>query len=356
MKPKTMILMVVAVACGLGASIMTSRLLADRKKEDAEPQVPVLVAKAKVPGWVPIKEPEKQFDVKLYPVSLAPRGAIGEVEKLKTTKLNKSVTEGHLLTEADLLSKEQQSIEAQLLPGQRATSIKVNAQSAVAGFVLPGSRVDIVMTTKGNNKASTKTILQHVLVMAVDNTSERNAETKSIMGQTVTVAATPEEAARLALAQSLGELQLHVKNPGETTRSRPVMITEADLDRPPLGNGVTPDEPKVEETPKLPTAALPMLPVEEKKPEEKVEVKEEKVQPIRRHVTRIWTGGSVEKKVFMIGEKDPDDDDFGSSTTEEKKPDEKKKVEVKKPVAPPAPPPAPTPAPATRGRPARSGR
>lgn len=356
MKPKTMILMVVAVACGLGASIMTSRLLADRKTEDAEPQVPVLVAKVKVPGWVPIKEPEKKFEVKNYPVSLAPRGAIGEVEKLKSTKLNKSITEGHLLNEADLLSKEQQSIEAQLLPGQRATSIKVNAQSAVAGFVLPGSRVDIVMTTRGNNKASTKTILQHVLVMAVDNTSERNVETKSIMGQTVTVAATPEEAARLALAQSLGELQLHVKNPGETTRSRPVMITEADLDRPPIGSGGPMDDPKVEtpvETPKLPTAALPMLPVE--KPEEKVEVKEEKVQPIRRHVTRIWTGGSVAKTVFMIGEKDPDEDDYGSSTTtEDKKPEPKKpvKVEAKKPVAPPAPPPAP----ATRGRPARSGR
>src|SRR5262249_37717743 len=74
MKPKTMILMIVAVGCGLGASIMTSRLLAERKdKEQGEPTVPVLVTKGRITGWTEIKEPEKAFEVKEYPVSLAPK-------------------------------------------------------------------------------------------------------------------------------------------------------------------------------------------------------------------------------------------------------------------------------------------
>ena len=55
MKPKTMILMVVAVCCGLGASYITSKLLAERNnKGDSEPTVPVLVAKGKVPAALPI--------------------------------------------------------------------------------------------------------------------------------------------------------------------------------------------------------------------------------------------------------------------------------------------------------------
>ena len=62
MKPKTMILMVVAVACGLGASYMTSKLLANRNNTPAPVEtVDVLVTTAKVPAWQPIKEPEYTF-------------------------------------------------------------------------------------------------------------------------------------------------------------------------------------------------------------------------------------------------------------------------------------------------------
>jgi hypothetical protein len=61
MKPKTMILMVVAIGCGLGASYMTSKLLAERGQQQGEQQVPVLVAKQKIQPWIPIKEPERLF-------------------------------------------------------------------------------------------------------------------------------------------------------------------------------------------------------------------------------------------------------------------------------------------------------
>src|SRR4051812_38842414 len=147
MKPKTMILMIVAVGCGLGASIMTSRLLAERRdKDQGEPTVPVVVTKARITGWTELKEPEKMFEVKEYPVSLAPKNPVGDLEKLKGKKLNKNVIEGYALTEADLLDKAQQSVADQLLPGQRATAIKVDARSLAGGYVFPGSRVDILMT------------------------------------------------------------------------------------------------------------------------------------------------------------------------------------------------------------------
>jgi pilus assembly protein CpaB len=273
MKPKTMILMIVAVGCGLGASIMTSRLLAERQKEEKVETVKVLVAKTRVNGWAELKNPEKLFDVKEFPVNLAPKGAIGDVTKLDKQKLNKNIGEGYPLTESDLLSKEQQNIADKLLPGQRATTIKVNAQSSVAGFVLPGSRVDVLLTQRGSggasgSKASTRTILQHMLVMAVDNQDTRNPEMKSILGQTVTLAATPQEAARLALASSLGELTLQVKNPGDDSRTSPLFITSEDLDRP-LTTSSSPGESEVAKPDSSLKELLSKLP--EVLPEPKVE-------------------------------------------------------------------------------------
>ena len=61
MKPKTMILMVVAVVCGLAASYMTSRLLADKGTPPPVATVTVLVAKQKINAWTPIKNPEDLF-------------------------------------------------------------------------------------------------------------------------------------------------------------------------------------------------------------------------------------------------------------------------------------------------------
>ncbi|MGL4553057.1 MAG: Flp pilus assembly protein CpaB [Gemmataceae bacterium] len=323
MKPKTMILMIVAVGCGLGASIMTSRLLAERRdKEAGEPTTPVLVTKARVSGWTEIKDPEKSFEVKQYPVSLAPKAPVGDLEKVKGKKLNKNVVEGYALTEADLLNKEQQSVADQLLPGQRATAVKVNAQSLAGGFVLPGARVDILLTSRSNNKGTSKTILQHVLVMAVDNQDTRNPETKTIIGNTVTVAATPQEAARLALAGSLGDLILQVKNPGDHARIAPIVVTEDDLNKPLSPTADRPEEVAKAETPLIPTITLPALAPEEKEePKEqpkpvaeapKVVAVAEEPKPaprLRKHVMRIWSGDKLEKKPFMLGEKDPDDED-----------------------------------------------
>ena len=65
MKPKTMILMVVAVGCGLAASYMTSKLLADRREPPpVEEKIKILVSKTKVPKNTVLKDPEKYFEVR----------------------------------------------------------------------------------------------------------------------------------------------------------------------------------------------------------------------------------------------------------------------------------------------------
>src|SRR5205085_1909412 len=132
-------------------------------------------------------------------------------------------------------------------------------------------RVDITLVTKNNGKSSCKTILQHVLVMAVDAQAERSTEQKHLIGQTITVAATPQEAGRLSLAGSLGELQLQLKGAGESALISPVTITEADLERPITPTPEKPTDVASADIATVSTIKLPALPPEEKKEEEKKE-------------------------------------------------------------------------------------
>src|SRR5579883_1196292 len=215
MKPKTMLLMIVAIGCGLAASYMTSKLLAERNTPPVEePKVKILVAKTRVPAWVLIKEPEKYFEEKEVPESLAPRKGLKELSKIKDQRLIQALSEGEYVLEDKLVNVEQAGLIAKLPPGMRAIAIKVNAESLAGGFVLPGYRVDVVSTTRGNPHESTsRIILQNMLVLAVDMVAQRDHQTTARLGSTVTLAATPEEAQRLSLASALGELRLTLRSP-----------------------------------------------------------------------------------------------------------------------------------------------
>jgi Flp pilus assembly protein CpaB len=348
MKPKTMILMIVAVACGLGASYMTSRLLAERNNRDRDEQtVPVLVATGRIGAWQPIKDPEKVFEVKLFPENVAPPKALKDFAEIKDKRLNKPLDAGKPVTEADLLTKEQMSLAENLLPGQRAIAIKVTPESLVAGFVLPGTRVDIVCTQKGN-EASSRIILQNMMVLAVDTQDQRNAETKTILGQTVTLAATPEESTRLSLAQSIGELRLLLKSGGDTARISSPVATPKNLSKA-LSSDTEKESEGTRTLPTVPVGDLPPV-IDEKKT---VPVTQEKKR--KRHVMTIRTGPNTEKAVFLLGKNDDDEEVESSTTTTKTEKEAKPKEATKKPDAPkPATPTPPSPTP--YGKSMRTGR
>src|SRR5262245_49875255 len=104
MKPKTMILLAVAVGCGLVASYLTSKVLADRGNNQIEvPTTKVLVAKKNLPIGTLVKEPEKYFVEKEMPITVAPKKAIGDLAQLKGRKLTKPISEDVPITDNDLL-------------------------------------------------------------------------------------------------------------------------------------------------------------------------------------------------------------------------------------------------------------
>jgi pilus assembly protein CpaB len=119
-----------------------------------------------------------------------------------------------------------------LLPeGKRAFTIRVNDVSGVAGFLLPGDRVDILLTRQVENgdreDQITDVILQNIVVRGIDQIADEDRNKPTVV-RAITVEATPEEAQKLALAQQVGRLSLALRNVAsvDTAVVRPVRVSD----------------------------------------------------------------------------------------------------------------------------------
>jgi pilus assembly protein CpaB len=100
----------------------------------------------------------------------------------------------------------------------RAVSVRVNEVVSVAGFVTPGTRVDVLLTGSpgGAGDQQTTTVLQNVAVLASGHTLERTATGEAQTTAVITLLVTPDDAQRLTLASSEGHIQLALRNPLDT--------------------------------------------------------------------------------------------------------------------------------------------
>ncbi len=96
---------------------------------------------------------------------------------------------------------------------KRAVTIRVNDVIGVAGFLLPGNKVDVLNTIQySKTSANTTTILKDIRVLAVDQTA-KTQENKPIIVRAVTLEVSPKEAEKLLSAKSKGDIQLVLRNP-----------------------------------------------------------------------------------------------------------------------------------------------
>ena len=215
MKSKTFVMMFVAIGCGLVAAYLTARLTA---KGASQNTVPVLVAKDRIKAGDIIKEPENLFVEMQYPAGSAPN-AISSMETLKNKILNKTVQQGQWVTPDDLST----NFGIELPKGYYAMAVKVSAETAAGGFILPKSKVNVLATIKdprGTQKNRVVTVLQDVLVLAVDQSGIRPDDKLAVSQlSTATLAVRPSEAQRLSLAQSMGELRLVLRAHDDDTKS-----------------------------------------------------------------------------------------------------------------------------------------
>jgi pilus assembly protein CpaB len=116
-----------------------------------------------------------------------------------------------------------------LIPtGMRAVSVRVNEVIGVAGFVVPGTRVDVLLTgsPSGSGGERTTTVLENVAVIASGQRLERSVVGEAQTAPVITLLVSPDDAQKLALAQSQGKIQLSLRNPLDTKQQELPSVLE----------------------------------------------------------------------------------------------------------------------------------
>jgi pilus assembly protein CpaB len=121
------------------------------------------------------------------------------------------------------------TLSALLHEGMKAVTIRVNDVDGVAGFVLPGDRVDVALTRlDGKGGATTDVVLQNAQVLAIDQSADERAQAPAV-AKTVTLEVDTVAAQKLGLAASLGSLSLMLRKAGETGAGKTARISLGDL-------------------------------------------------------------------------------------------------------------------------------
>ena len=232
-----MILMAVAIVCGLGASYMTSRLLADREEAPAAAEPPpervtFLVAKVNLDHGAALKNPQEMFVEKSANKDDAPKDTVTELKVLKGKFLKRGLRKGDHITSEDLVD-EKTSILANLPDGYQAYGIQVDPASIAAGWAsLPGSKVNILWTMRGGR--------QQIVVFQApagetcwcwrsDGQLDSECdEGKAMPAQVVTVALKTTDTMKVKLAQLYGPLTLTLRKYGDTAPPPEEMVFQGE--------------------------------------------------------------------------------------------------------------------------------
>jgi len=194
-------------------------------------------------------------DVKLvaWPAKNPVPGAFSEVKPIVDRGLVASVSENEPLTETKLAPVGSGAgLPPSIPPGMRAMSVKVDEVIGVAGFVVPGTRVDLVVTLRGSGQAEesmSRTVASNVLVLTAGTRfdQEQAKDGKPQPSTVVTLAVSPTDAERVALASSEGKISLALRNPLDVTPTETAGVHVAAL-RLGMGSAQRPESTKAQST------------------------------------------------------------------------------------------------------------
>jgi pilus assembly protein CpaB len=210
MNGKPLVILVLAVAIGLGAMLLSRQLLSSGKGKQEEETQEIVVAARDFKDEEPLK-PDMVKVVRMAK-SAVPAGSFSSFKDLEDRWVKSTLLEGDVLVEKKLGPKgTPPGLVANIPKGMRAFAIDVTEQSGVSGFILPGHHVDVVQHHNGDkNESRVDTILQNVLVLAAGQIFTRPDE-KSLQSRTVTLALKPDDVQVLVAARALGALSLALR-------------------------------------------------------------------------------------------------------------------------------------------------
>jgi pilus assembly protein CpaB len=221
MKMKSLVLLIVALGCGLVAMLGVQQVMSGPKApDDSQTDTKkVLVAAKDIAPFSLVDESNTEF--KEVPASMVPEGAITSRSEYVDTRLRYFVAKGDLIQLSKLTSKNY--APSQEIPKHmRVVTVKVNATKTHSGLIRPNDHVDVVLTYKtgrpgGPTRQRTVTVLRNVVVFSIDDKRQTNSadDTNELKAKNISLLVTPKHGNLLMLAENRGMLTLALRRGGE---------------------------------------------------------------------------------------------------------------------------------------------
>lgn len=242
MRKSTLIMIAVATVFGLLAAFVAQTWL-NRQAEarlrslEANNKRPVITQQTLVVASRPLRFGNEVVPAALkevpWPEEAVPAGSFKTIRELSASGrrvvLTAIETNEPILATKITGSGQRATLSATITPHFKAVTIRVNDVDGVAGFVLPGDRVDIMITRQLDKTAATNdVVLQNVRVLGIDQLADERSE-KPAIAKAVTVEVDISGAQKLSLAGQIGTLSLALRKAGEADASTTRVMTLADL-------------------------------------------------------------------------------------------------------------------------------
>jgi len=258
MRSNNVIILIVAIAMGGGAAYLARSWLQGQLNASAHQPPSHIVVAAEPLAYGAAVTADNVSEIPWYTKAL-PEGAFATKDDLldggRRTVLY-PLKRGEPLLRSKVTGPGQRASLASVLEeGKRAVTVRVDDVRGVAGFVLPGDFVDIVMIAdelSSKRQSYSDILLEHVKVLAIDQIASEGEE-KPKVAQAVTLEVTKEQAQKILLATNIGKLSLLLGRPIESGRDANRRIGERDIGR-------TMPEPVRPAPPPAPVAAAPAPP------------------------------------------------------------------------------------------------
>ena len=215
---QALLLFVLALLFGLAAAAFANRwvqsqLGTDTSANDEHDRVTVVIAAREIPYGKVIEE--MHLKEAMWPKEFAPAESFHSVAEVLGKITNQSILAGEPVFAPRVTEKLNGStLSAMIETNKRAITVRVNDVIGVAGFLLPGNRVDVLATRVEKGRAYTRTALQNLKVLAVDQTATPDKD-QPVVVRAVTLEAGLEESVELVKATEEGTVQLVLRNPAD---------------------------------------------------------------------------------------------------------------------------------------------
>ncbi len=222
--------LVIAVALGLVVAIIVARMA--QRRVVLQPIATQKIVVAAAPLNLGTRLRAEQLQLLPWPAGQPMQGMFTRIEDCVGRALTSPVLENEAILENKLAPKEAGAGLAATIPeGMRALSVRVNEVIGVAGFVIPSTSVDVLVTGSAGGQANsvTRTVLENIRVLAAGQKIEQDKDGKPQSVPVITLLVTPEDANKLTMASTEGKIQLALRNTIDTKKVDPPAVYEASL-------------------------------------------------------------------------------------------------------------------------------